>query len=124
MDKDASAFIASKYVMKRPVDEFERYQDVLSYTKNYIIKVFKDLIEYQYALATKNGVLNINRSDILDINSGGSIIPLTRETLTISKVRGWRLFLLVGNTRSCKRTMMVGCYWNSILSYFRLSWTA
>ena len=44
MDKASSAFIASKYAMKRLVEEFDRYQDVLIDTNNYIIKVFKDLI--------------------------------------------------------------------------------
>ena len=62
MNKSASIFIASKYAMKSLVDEFDRYQDVLSYTKNYIIKIFKGLIEDQYTLATKKGVLNFNRS--------------------------------------------------------------
>ena len=62
MNKSASIFIASKYAMKSLVDEFDRYQNVLSYTKNYIIKIFKGLIEDQYTLATKNGVLNFNRS--------------------------------------------------------------
>ena len=62
MNKSASIFIASKYAMKSLVDEFDRYQDVLSYTKNYIIKIFKGLIEDQYTLANKKRVLNFNRS--------------------------------------------------------------
>ena len=62
MNKAASIFIASKYAMKILVDKFDRYQDVLSDTKNYIIKIFKGLIEDQYTLATKNGVLDFNRS--------------------------------------------------------------
>ena len=62
MNKAASIFIASKYAMKSLVDEFDRYQDVLSYTKNYIIKIFKGLIEDQYTLANKKRVLNFNRS--------------------------------------------------------------
>ena len=61
MNKAASIFIASKYAMKILVDEFDSYQDVLSDTKNYIIKIFKGLIEDQYTLATKNGVLDFNR---------------------------------------------------------------
>ena len=85
MDKAASAFVASKYAMKRPVDEFDRYQDVLSDTNNYIIKVFRDLIEDQYALSIKNGVLGVNISEILYINVGNSIIYTTRDTLTYIK---------------------------------------
>ena len=44
MDKAASAFIDSKYAIKSLVDEFESYQDFLSDTNNYIIKVIMDLI--------------------------------------------------------------------------------
>ena len=89
MDKATSAFIASKYSLKSLVDEFDRYQDVLSDTNNYIIKVFKYLIEEKYALVTKNRVIDVNRSDILYINSGGSITPLTRDTLT--HIKGKRM---------------------------------
>ena len=62
MNKSARIFIASKYAMKSLVDKFDRYQDVLSYTKNYIIKIFKGIIEDQYTLANKKRVLNFNRS--------------------------------------------------------------
>ena len=82
MDKAASAFKASKYAMKRLMDEFDRYQDVLSDTNNYIINVFKDLIENQYSLDTNNGVLDVNMSEVIYINAGGSIISQTRYTLT------------------------------------------
>ena len=87
MDKSASEFIASKYAMKSLMDEFYRYRDILSDTNIYIIKVFKDLIEYQYALATKNGAIDVNGSEILYINAGCSIIYLTRETLNHIKVK-------------------------------------
>ena len=89
MDKSASEFIASKYAMKSLMDEFYRYRDILSDTNIYIIKVFKDLIEYQYALATKNGAIDVNGSEILYINAGCSIIYLTRETLT--HIKGKRM---------------------------------
>ena len=50
-------------------------------TKNTIIKGFKDLIEDQYYLSTNNRLLDVDRSDIIDINPCGSIISLTRETM-------------------------------------------
>ena len=82
MDKVDSAFIDSKYEKKSIICDFDRYHDVQSETKNTIIKEFKDLIEDQYYLATTNRVLDADRSDIIDINSGDSIISLTRDNLT------------------------------------------
>ena len=95
MDKAAREFMDSKYSTERLVEKYDRYQDVISDRNNCIIIVFKDRIEYQYALATKTGVLDVNMADILYINAGGSIISLTRDNLT--NIKGKRKeALLIG----------------------------
>ena len=48
---------------------------------NDINKVFKYLREEQYALATKNGVPNLDASNIPYINAGGSIMSVTKENM-------------------------------------------
>ena len=56
--------------MKRLFDEFKRAKDVLGKAKNQIHEGFEELREDQDALAAKNGVTDVNRSEILDINAG------------------------------------------------------
>ena len=67
---------------KRLIDNLEMSQNVLSEARNNINKVFADLNEDQDYLAAKNGVIDVDGSDILVINSGGSIISGTRDSLT------------------------------------------
>ena len=64
------------------MDDYDRAQDVLSEARNRISKGFEDLKEDQGAFAVENGLLDVKRSEILDINAGGSIISVTRGTLT------------------------------------------
>ena len=54
-----------------------------------LTKFLKDLNEDQDSLAAKNGVINVDGSDILEINSGGSIIYGTRDSLT--QIKGMSL---------------------------------
>ena len=89
MEKVHTASTASDGAMKRLFDEFERAKDVLGKAKNQIHEGFEELREDQYALAAKNGVLNVNGSKILDINEGGVIMYVTRDTLIL--IKGTRL---------------------------------
>ena len=66
----------------RAKDEFEKAKDVLGKDKNKILEGFEELREDQDALAAKNSVLNVDGSVILDINAGGVIISVSRDTLT------------------------------------------
>ena len=50
--------------------------------RNQIQKIFEELREDQDALAAENGVIDVDGSEILDINAGGIIISVTRDTLT------------------------------------------
>ena len=70
MEKVAVAPTASKYDAKRLIYNLDRAPDVMSKAKNKINKGFEDMGEYQYALASKNGVIDVERSKILDINIG------------------------------------------------------
>ena len=89
MEKVAIAFTYSKSSMKRLVDDYAKAQDVLSEARDRIAKGFKYLKEVQGALAAENGVLDVDGLEILDINAGGSIISVTRGTLT--QIKGTRL---------------------------------
>ena len=57
--------------------------------RNQIQKIFEELREDQDALAAENGVIDVDGSEILDINAGGIIISVTRDTLT--QIKGKRL---------------------------------
>ena len=50
---------------KRLIDNLEMSQNVLSEARNNINKVFADLNEDQDYLAAKNGVIDVDGSDIL-----------------------------------------------------------
>ena len=89
MEKVAIVFTASKYSMKILVDDYDKAQDVLSEARDRIGKVFDYLKEYQDSLAVENRVIDVNGSEILDINAGGIIISVTRDTLT--QIKGTRL---------------------------------
>ena len=107
MDKVHTASTASDGAMKRLFDEFERAKDIpqkdfnrakndfekdkdfLGKDKNQIYEGFEEPKEYQDALAAKNGVLNVNGLEIMDIKAGGVIISVTRETMT--QIKGTRL---------------------------------
>ena len=64
-------------MIKRLIYEVNRAQDVMIEDINDIHKVFKYLREDQYELAAKNGVPNLDASEILYINAGGSIMYVT-----------------------------------------------
>ena len=72
MNKVAVAPTDSKYDVKRLIYKLDRSQDVMSEARNNINKGFEDLSKYQYALASENGVIDVDRSKILDINMGWS----------------------------------------------------
>ena len=69
MEKVAVAPTASKYYGKIIIDNLDRAKDVTSYSMNKINKCFKDLSEYQDSLATNNGVIDVDISEILDIKA-------------------------------------------------------
>ena len=82
MEKVHTASNASYGAMKSLFDEFERAKDdfnrakdVLGKAKNKIHEGFEELREDQDALAAENGVLDVDGSEILDINAGGSLCP-------------------------------------------------
>ena len=66
---------------KRQIYEINRDQDVMIEDSNDINDVFKYHIEDQYALAAQNGVPNLDELDILYINTVGSIMYVTRNTM-------------------------------------------
>ena len=61
-----------KMMWKFFIYKLDRSQDVMSEARNNINKGFEDLSKYQYALASENGVIDVDRSKILDINMGWS----------------------------------------------------
>ena len=71
MEKVTISPRSSKYAVKRLIDDIEMDQDVLSEARNMISKGFKDLREDWVALASDNGVLDVDSQEILDINVGG-----------------------------------------------------
>ena len=70
MEKVSAAPTDSKYDAKSLIYKLDRYQDVMSDDRNKIIKGFEDMSEYQDTLASKNGVIEVEKSNILDINLG------------------------------------------------------
>ena len=73
----------------RAMDEFNKTKDVLGKARPQIHEGFEELRDAQYAIAAKNGVLDIDGSEILDINAGGVIMSITRDTLNL--IKGTRL---------------------------------
>ena len=70
-------------------DDFDKAKAVLGKDKNQIHEGFEELREDQDAFAIENGVLDVDGSEILDINAGGVIMSVTRNTLT--QIKGTRL---------------------------------
>ena len=89
MEKVAIASAASKAAVKRLIDDLDTAQDVLNEARNKIAKGFKDLREDQDTFATDNGVLDVDGSEILDINAGGVMMSVTQDILT--QIKGSRL---------------------------------
>ena len=69
--KVAIASTDSKDAVKRLIYDLDRTQNFLSEARTMINKGFKYLREDQDALAVENGVLDVDGSEILDINAGG-----------------------------------------------------
>ena len=68
-------------MIKRLIYEVNRAQDFMIEDINDIYKVFKYLRDDQYELAAKNWVPNLDASEILYINAGGSIMYITLDTM-------------------------------------------
>ena len=62
--------LTQKMMWKGFIYKLYRSHDVMSEARNKINKGFEDLSEYQDALASKNGVIDMDISNILDINMG------------------------------------------------------
>ena len=56
--------------MKSLIDELDRAQYILSEVRDNINKVFRDTRENQYALSSNKWGIDVNVSEILDINLG------------------------------------------------------
>ena len=59
----------------RAKDKFDKAKDVLGKAKTQIHERFEELREDQDSLAAENGVLDVDGSEVLDINAGGSLCP-------------------------------------------------
>ena len=70
MNKVAVAPTDSKDDVKRLIYKLYRSHDVMSESRNKINNGFVDLSKYQDVLASKNDVIDVNISNILDINMG------------------------------------------------------
>ena len=115
MEKFAIASTASKDVVKILIDDLETSQGALGEARDNINKCFEDLKKDRDALATGNGGIDVDGSEILDINAGGVVMSVTKDTLT--QIKGNRLDLcsVVGRTDVFRGTTMVRCSWISIL---------
>ena len=71
MEKVDIASTASKYLIKKLVEDYYRVQDVLSEARDQIAKGSEDPKKDQDTLAAENGMLNVDRSEIMEINTGG-----------------------------------------------------
>ena len=89
MEKFAIASTASKDVMKILTNDLETSQDALSEARDNINKCFEDLKKDQDALATGNSGIDVDGSEIMDINEGGVVMSVTKDTLT--QIKGKRL---------------------------------
>ena len=70
MNEVAVATTDSKDDVKRLIYKLYRSHDVMSESRNKINNGFVDLSKYQDVLASKNDVIDVNISNILDINMG------------------------------------------------------
>ena len=82
MEEVDTASIASDDAIKRLVDDLGKTKDILREAGDRIANGFKNLREEREALVADNGVLDVDGSEILEINAGGTIISVTRDTLT------------------------------------------
>ena len=62
--------LTQKMIWKRLIYNLDRAQYVMSKARNKINKGSEDMSGYQYDLASKNSVIDVNISKILDINMG------------------------------------------------------
>ena len=77
MEKVAIASTATKNAVKRLIDDLGTAMSTLGEAKDKISKGFEDLIKDQDALAAESGVIDVDGSEILDINTGGVIVSVT-----------------------------------------------
>ena len=77
MEKVDIASTATKDAVKRLIDNLGVYMSTLGEARDKINKGFEGLIKDQDALAAESGWINVNGSDILDINAGGVIMSVT-----------------------------------------------
>ena len=89
MKKFAIESTASKDVVEILIDDLEMSQDDLSEARDKINNFFEDLKKDQDALATGKGGIDVDGSEILDINAGGVVMSVTKDTLT--HIKGKRL---------------------------------
>ena len=89
MEEVIAASSASYYEMKRLEDDFKRTNNIMKEARDEIKNGFKNLTEEQDTLAAENGKCDVDRSKILNINSGGRIVSVTWDTLT--QIMGTRL---------------------------------
>ena len=75
--------------MEKYMDDFDKAKGVLEESKKEILNGLKYMGEEQGAFAAKNGVPNADGLEILDINAGGKITSVTRDTL--NQMKGTRL---------------------------------
>ena len=71
MEKVVIGFTANKDAVKRLIYNLGEAMSVLVEVKDNIDKGFKDLKKLQDALAADNGGINVDGSEIMDINTGG-----------------------------------------------------
>ena len=71
MEKVAIASTSSKDAVKRLIDDLYTAQDILSEARDKINKGFKDLKKDQDALSAKNGGLDVDELEILEIKAAG-----------------------------------------------------
>ena len=76
MEKVAIASTATKNAVKRLIDDLGTAMSTLGEAKDKISKGFEDLIKDQDALAAESGVIDVDGSEILDINTRGVLVSM------------------------------------------------
>ena len=89
MEEVIAASDASDDDIKRLIGDFKRAKNILKEARDKIENGFKELNKERDTLAAKDGECDTDESEILNINSGGGIISVTRDTLT--QIKGTRL---------------------------------
>ena len=82
MEKVAIISTATIYGVKRLIDDLGTAMSTMGESRDRINKGFNNMIKYQDSLAVESGGIDVNGSEILDINAGGVIMSVTRDTLT------------------------------------------